>query len=92
MARRVGQGGSHTVQSRAAPYTKINYELRYCLVRFLNNKGCVLKHELRVLKRECAQVAITEMSQSNGSLNARSALLMRRNSLISPSCALRETA
>ncbi len=51
----------NTVQSRAARYTNINYELRYCLVRFLNHKGRNLKHELRVLKCGRAQVAITEM-------------------------------
>ncbi len=71
------------VQSRAARYTNINYELRYCLVRFFNHKGHDLKHELRVLKPGRTLVAITEMSQSEGSLNARSALLMRRNLLTS---------
>ncbi len=52
---------TYTVQSRATQYTNINYELRYCLVRFLNHKGRDLKHELRVLKPRHALVAITEM-------------------------------
>ncbi len=52
---------THTVQSRAAPYTKINYDLRYC--DFFNHKGRDLNHELHVLKGGRAQVAITEMSQ-----------------------------
>ncbi len=50
-----------TAQSRAARYTNINYELRYCLAQFFNHKGRDLKHELRVLKPGCALVAITEM-------------------------------
>ncbi len=52
---------THTVQYRAARYTNINYELRYCLVRFFNHKGRDLKRELRVLKHVRAQVAATEM-------------------------------
>ncbi len=56
----------HTVQSRAARYTSINSELRYCLVRFLfiyffYHKGRNLKYELCVLNPGCALVAITEM-------------------------------
>ncbi len=39
--------------------TKINYELRYCSMRFSNRKGWDLKHALRVLKRGRAQVVIT---------------------------------
>ncbi len=49
---------THTVP-RAGRYTKINYELRYCSVRFSNRKGRDLKHALRVLKRRRAQVVIT---------------------------------
>ncbi len=50
---------THTVP-RAGRYTKINYELRYCSVRFSNRKGRDLKHALRVLKRGRARVVITE--------------------------------
>ncbi len=46
--------------SRAGRYTKINYELRYCSVRFSNRKDRDLKHALRVLKRGRARVVITE--------------------------------
>ncbi len=49
---------THTVP-RAGRYTKINYELRYCSVRFSNRKGRDLKHALRVLKRGRARVVIT---------------------------------
>ncbi len=49
---------THTVP-RAGRYTKINYELRYCSVRFSNQKGWDLKHALRVLKRGRARVVIT---------------------------------
>ncbi len=49
---------THTVP-RAGRYTKINYELRYCSVRFSNHKGRDLKHALRVLKRGRARVVIT---------------------------------
>ncbi len=52
---------TYTFQSRATQYTNINYELRYCLVRFLNHKGRDLKYELRVLKSRRALVEITEM-------------------------------
>ncbi len=58
---------THTVP-RAGRYTKINYELRYCSVRFSNRKGRDLKHALRVLKRGRARVVITVRSQSDGSL------------------------
>ncbi len=37
----------------------INYELRYCSVRFSNRKGQDLKHALRVLKHGRARVVIT---------------------------------
>ncbi len=77
VGRRVGQGGSHKTTwrqlndthrvPRAGWYTKINYELRYCSVRFSNRKGWDLKHSLRVLKRGRARVVITG-SQSDGSL------------------------
>ncbi len=40
---------THTVP-RAGRFTKINYELRYCSVRFSNRKGRDLKHALHVLK------------------------------------------
>ncbi len=51
-------GYSHV--PRAGRYTKINYELRYCSVRFSNRKGLDLKHALRVLKGGPARVVITE--------------------------------
>ncbi len=38
---------------------KINYELRYCSVRFSNRKGRDLKHAFHVLKRGRARVVIT---------------------------------
>ncbi len=74
MGHRVGKGGSHKATwrqlndthththtvPRAGQYTKINYELRYCSVRFSNRKGQNLKHTLRVLKRGRARVVITE--------------------------------
>ncbi len=69
MGRRVGQGGSHKAtwpqvnDTHSVPwagrYTKINYELRYCSVRFSNHKGQDLKHALRVLKCGRARVVIT---------------------------------
>ncbi len=57
--RQLNDKHTHRVP-RAGRYTKINYELRYCSVRFSNCKGRDLKHALRVLKRGRAQVVITE--------------------------------
>ncbi len=54
---------THTVP-RAGRYTKINYELRYCSVRFSNRKGRDLKHTLRVLKRGRARVVIFKIIAS----------------------------
>ncbi len=54
---------THTVP-RAGRYTKINYELRYCSVRFSNRKGQDLKHTLRVLKRGRARVVIFKIITS----------------------------
>ncbi len=73
----------HTVPSRAARYNNINYELWYCLVRFLNHKGC-----------ECfetrARTSCNNRDGLRGSLKAQSTLMMRRNSLTSLRCVLHE--
>ncbi len=72
---------THTVQSRAARYTNIKYELQYCLVRFSNCKGRDLKHELHVLKRGRTQVVITEMVSERRFINKGSVRIIDEKKL-----------
>ncbi len=65
-------------RSRPTQYTNINYELRYCLVRFLNHKRSRFKIRVAFFESRRALVEITEMVSEWQFIKGSSALLMRR--------------